>query len=272
MGDRVYWITSHGRNKDGKPRPNRYRFFATTVRVSGASVEVKEVGVPYCRLVDALVADASTRGLGLDRATRLHGGELNRNSRERLAPKQEGLNIEGLCATPDGETLYIGLRNPRVPGTEGPGSRAIVVPLRNAAAVVEKGETPQFGPPVLWDLAGLGIRSMVYSEHPKAFYVVAGPHDARLGFALYRWSGDHAKPPVFVRRLDAEGPAWQAEALVAFADSARLLALSDDGAVPVKVSGPAECMEGEYRGDGTCDNKFLRDEARRFFRGTWLAP
>ncbi|MCK4789401.1 MAG: lamin tail domain-containing protein, partial [Desulfobacteraceae bacterium] len=33
IGQRIYWITSHGRNKDGKMRPNRYRFFATEVRV-----------------------------------------------------------------------------------------------------------------------------------------------------------------------------------------------------------------------------------------------
>ena len=29
IGRRIYWITSHGRNKDGKMRPNRYRYFAT---------------------------------------------------------------------------------------------------------------------------------------------------------------------------------------------------------------------------------------------------
>jgi hypothetical protein len=26
IGNRIYWITSHGRNKDGKMRPSRYRF------------------------------------------------------------------------------------------------------------------------------------------------------------------------------------------------------------------------------------------------------
>src|SRR5262245_22778125 len=29
LGDRIYWIASHGRNKDGKFRESRHRFFAT---------------------------------------------------------------------------------------------------------------------------------------------------------------------------------------------------------------------------------------------------
>ncbi|MHC5082382.1 MAG: DUF3616 domain-containing protein, partial [Planctomycetota bacterium] len=31
VGDRIYWISSHGRNKSGKIRPNRYRFFCTRI-------------------------------------------------------------------------------------------------------------------------------------------------------------------------------------------------------------------------------------------------
>lgn len=43
IGSRIYWITSHGRNKDGKMRPNRYRFFATDASVNDASVTVRPV-------------------------------------------------------------------------------------------------------------------------------------------------------------------------------------------------------------------------------------
>ncbi|MHC4629429.1 MAG: DUF3616 domain-containing protein, partial [Planctomycetota bacterium] len=38
IGSRIYWIASHGRNKDGKMRPNRYRFFATDVRINDGNV------------------------------------------------------------------------------------------------------------------------------------------------------------------------------------------------------------------------------------------
>ena len=31
IGKRIYWISSHGRNKDSKSRPNRHRFFAADI-------------------------------------------------------------------------------------------------------------------------------------------------------------------------------------------------------------------------------------------------
>ena len=31
IGDDIYWITSHGQNKNGKNRPSRHRLFATAV-------------------------------------------------------------------------------------------------------------------------------------------------------------------------------------------------------------------------------------------------
>ncbi|MDQ3959938.1 MAG: DUF3616 domain-containing protein [Pseudomonadota bacterium] len=38
IGDRIYWITSHGTNKEGKPRPSRHRLFATEVKVADDKV------------------------------------------------------------------------------------------------------------------------------------------------------------------------------------------------------------------------------------------
>src|SRR5438128_2101640 len=46
IGDRIYWITSHGRNARGKLSPNRQRFFATSVSLTNGLVEVKPVGQP----------------------------------------------------------------------------------------------------------------------------------------------------------------------------------------------------------------------------------
>jgi hypothetical protein len=42
LGDRVYWITSHGTNKDGKQRPSRHRLFATVVKVADDQVTIGE--------------------------------------------------------------------------------------------------------------------------------------------------------------------------------------------------------------------------------------
>ena len=44
--DRICWITSHGRNKDGKIRPNRYRFFATSVKTEDKKIIISPLGKP----------------------------------------------------------------------------------------------------------------------------------------------------------------------------------------------------------------------------------
>ena len=33
IGGTIYWISSHGQNRDGKERPNRHRLFATTLAI-----------------------------------------------------------------------------------------------------------------------------------------------------------------------------------------------------------------------------------------------
>ena len=57
VGDTVYWITSHARNKDGKPRPARQRFFAT---------QISKTGQPSLQLAGKLYAGLLREGLGPD--------------------------------------------------------------------------------------------------------------------------------------------------------------------------------------------------------------
>ena len=254
VGDRVYWITSHGRNRDGKPRPARHRLFATRITKSPDGVAVSLIGRPYVDLARPIV-DL----LGLDAAN------LARDRQPEMAPKERGLNIEALAASPDGQ-LLVGLRNPL-----GPDGRAIVIPLLDPDAVVLQRATPTLGEPLLWDLGGRGIRSLEYSPAHAAFFVVAGDRDDGPGFLLYRWSGKRQDAPIRVRRLDA-GRSWEPEALVAFPGSSILLALSDDGSRRVPVSDSAECLEDAYEPGGTCPAKLLRDPQRRTFRGFPIPP
>jgi hypothetical protein len=270
IGDRIYWITSHGRNKDGQMRPNRYRFFATKVLVEDGKIRIAPVGKPFKTLVHRLVRTQTGRRLGLDKATRFDEVGLTKKELRKLAPKEQGLNIEGLCASADGKTIYIGFRNPLVYDRLTRRSRAIALPLNNLQAVVEKSEEPIFGEPILWNLAGLGIRSMEYSHFHKAYFIIAGPADEVPGFALYRWSGEKDVLPVLVRRFSQSD--FSPEALIPFKNSSRLLLLSDDGMLPIKVSDAAECKEGELLADGTCPNKFLADSDKKTFRGIWLTP
>ncbi len=270
IGQRIYWITSHGRNKDGKTRPNRYRFFATIVKSQNGNVTIEPVGKPYKTLIHDLVKSENMRYLRLDRTTRFDAGELPKKERQKLAPKEGGLNIEGLCASADGKTIYIGFRNPRPIDKIKNRAKAIIVPLRNPESVLERGRPPIFGEPILLDLAGLGIRSMEYSRFHKAYFIIAGSFDDSPKFALYRWSGKKEKSPVIVRRLNQSD--FSPEAMVTFNNSDRFFVLSDDGSLHIKVDGAWECMKGEFRKDGTCQNKYLIDPEKKTFRRIWLTP
>ncbi len=260
----IYWITSHGRNTDGKMRPNRYRFFAVKVKIQNRNVTVKPVGSSCRTLVNDLLKAGNMRHLGLDRATQFDAAGLTKQKLKNLAPKENGLNIEALCASADGNTLYIGFRNPR------PNSKAILVPLNNPKQVIEEKQPPVFADPILLDLKGFGIRSMEYSSFHKAFFIIAGPHNDRPAeFVLYRWSGRKDESPQAVKSINS---GLNPEALVIFKNSAKLLLLSDDGTLVIDVSDASECMQGELRKDGKCLNKYLTDPNKKHFRAIWLQP
>jgi hypothetical protein len=91
IGDVIYWISSHGANKNGKAQPNRRRFFATRILETTEGISLEPLGIPYSGLVEDLAADARFERFNLVEAA-------------KLAPKEPGaLNIEGLAATPSGE-------------------------------------------------------------------------------------------------------------------------------------------------------------------------
>jgi len=266
LGDYIYWITSHGRNRDGKIRPSRYRFFATKAVIKNNDITITPIGIPCKKLIHNLLQNESMHKLGLDRATQFDVTNLTEHQRKKLAPKKQGLNIEALCASADGSTIYIGFRNPR------PNSKALVVPLSNPQRVIEKTEPPIFAPPLLWDLKGLGIRSMEYSHFHKAYFIIAGPHNDKSSFALYRWSGEKNLTPTFVRKIHFDKFNFTPEALVVFRNLPKFLLLSDDGTLPIDISDDSECMPDRLRQDGRCPNKYLTDPNKKSFRAIWLKP
>ncbi len=232
VGSRVYWITSHGRNKDGEERGERRRLFATEVIGEGLAASLEAVGRPYTTLVADMVADPRLGFLRLDAAA-------------ARAPQAEGgLNIESLAAWGEGG-LLIGFRSPLS------GGRAVLVPLENPAAVVAGRAAARFGAPILLGLGGRGIRDMVLT--PAGYYLVAGSPGSGGQSRIYRWKGG-ADQPWRVRELDLGG--FNAEALV-FArpgGKPQLLVLSDDGR---RLVGGVECAE-------------LKEASARSFRGRSL--
>ncbi|MDM7926115.1 MAG: DUF3616 domain-containing protein [bacterium] len=247
----VFWITSHGRDKDGDRRLNRHRFFA--LRKDPLHPDrPAPVGTAYERLVFDLLADPGLSGLGLQEAA---SPSIPR--KKSLAPKKKGLNIEGLCRVPGTRSLWIGFRNPA------PGGKALLVPFLNPEEVVMKGSPCRFGKPVLLDLGGLSIRDMVAIEATGTIWIIAGRTDGTPDFQIFTWTGRPGDAPV----QDDAGLEWTAaesftpEAILAEPGGRSAILLSDDG---------ERAMRGT---DGiACPCKKLKNAADRRFRAARLSP
>lgn len=207
IGQRIYWISSHGRNKKGKVQERRQRFFATE---AGADGHLQPVGKPYTSLLQDMIE-----------APQLEKYMLAQSA--SLSPEEPGaFNIEGLAATLDGG-LLIGLRNPA------PRGMALVIPLLNPAEAVQ-GTSAQLGEAIELDLGGMAIRSMELVG--LAYMIVAGPPADHGEFALYRWSGEPQEAPV--QLLHEPFDKARPEALFAVPGTRMVQVLSDDGGAHVK--------------------------------------
>jgi hypothetical protein len=233
IGDRVYWITSHGRNAKGKDAPNRERFFATTFTVTNGTVRMSPVGKPYPLLLDDLVREPKLARFNLVAAS-------------HRAPKEPGaLNIEGLISTPDGQ-LLIGFRNPI------PQGRALLVPLANPAELIQGGRA-KFGEPIQIDLGGYGIRSM--GRDKDNYLIIAGPYGTNGESRAYTWGGAATAP---VLMADIRFPGFNPEGLAYATVDGRseFFVLSDDGTLMIDGQ---EC-------------KRIQNPSLRQFRGYTLLP
>jgi hypothetical protein len=231
LGDRVYWITSHARNKNGKHRPSRHRFFATTIVATNGSVTIKPVGFAYARLLTDLLNEPRLRPFNLAAAA------------QREPKAKDALNIEGLCATPDG-ALLLGFRNPN------PNGKALLVRLLNPADLTE-GKTARFGDPLLLDLGGRGIRSIARSG--QRYFIIAGSYDGAGPSSLYVWNGGSEVPQLLPQPgLTGLNP----EAIEGLTENGvdRLFVVSDDGTRKI----------------GSQDCKDVTDPNLKYFRGTTI--
>lgn len=213
LGERIVWIGSHSRSKKGKLRASRHRLFATELSRKGGKPALTVTGTPYC----TLLADLGERWPSL---------ELD----PKLPPKEGGLSIEGLANTSSSGELLIGLRSPLIDG------KALIIQLSNAAEVLDSGETPRFGQPLLLDLAGCGIRSIEFWPERQRFVVLAGPAGDNGDFGLYWWTGAAAPQPEHIDAVRFSlmklGEGVSPEAVFIEARSEILYVLFDEGRRP----------------------------------------
>lgn len=270
-GDRIYWITSHGRNRNGKIRTSRCRFFSTHIHIkktddASTPPELTPIGTPCTTLLQQLLTHTSTAQPILSRATRIDD-VLSKKEQKKLAPKRDGLNIEGLAWHLGHKSLLIGLRNPLYTSPDGTHQNyAIVIELKNPARVIENQQAAKFGQVLYWDLDGRGIRGMEYCSFSKTFFILAGPVDAELNFALYAWDGLFGAPPKVVYQWPKQNADLKPEGIAVNPLRRGLWVFSDDGSVEVAIDSPTQCMEGELLDNGRCLNKHLINDAQKSFR------
>jgi hypothetical protein len=223
VGDRIYWIGSHGLATEKETPHTRECLFATDIVWSNSQPLLKPAGQPYRGLLRDLFAEKKLAAFHLEVAARIP------------AKQPGGLNIEGLSATPEGH-LLIGFRSPLSEG------KALIIPLLNPEDVVLRGAAARFGDAQLLDLGGLGTRDI--AEAAGDYRIIAGPGDGSSHFRLYRWSGLGTP----VERITIPGlNDYHPEALIAYPGLGWHVfqILSDDGALrigglPCKKLSPGE--------------------------------
>ena len=239
LGDQIVWISSHGRNKNGKVRPDRYQFFASHRLEADGTTWHQAFSSSYHGLLDDIVADPRDNFAPLRTAI----GDLKKKD-ENLAPKKHGFNIEGMASDPEGKALLIGLRNPLKDG------HALLFRIENPRDVLMGGAAkPNFGGVLDPDFGGRGIRDIVWSPAHQAYLVIAGQVDDSSpgpGFSVFRWTGNAAPEEVpSLGNLIRTVPDFHPEAIVLLKEqtsaglqfSKRVLLISDDGTRPMPHGG-----------------------------------
>lgn len=248
INDIYFFITSHGRDKEGRMRRNRHRFFALQIKIDD-KIKVNTIGRAYEFLMDDLVQVPQLQRVNLaDAYDRFDDKDKD------LAPKDRGVNIEGLAPTADDRGLLIGFRNPL------PEGKAMIVEFFNPLQVLAGAERPSFGEAYFLDLNQRGVRSLDYLAALQRHLIVAGSTNGGLESELYLWNSGGESAENIEQTNFGDIKKFNPEAVVQFENNPRFLLLSDDGTVNLR----------DKDGD-TCDCKDVSDDALKQFRGVWLS-
>ncbi|AUH64309.1 Pycsar system effector family protein [Paracoccus zhejiangensis] len=220
--DRVYAITSHSLTNKGERNPDREQLLR--FRVSGGSVgDIHS----FAQLRDALASDPVV--------TEALAAELGEE------PDFDDLNIEGLAYVRQSGHLYLGLRAPLA------NDRSIIIAIENPDQVFDGGAAPRFGPPMLLDLQGGGIRALSFDPILGSFLMVneIEGYEGNRYSQLWSWSGAPSVRPEPIALPDIIN-LNNVESIdsITFAGEPRLLIMSDEGSE--KKNEPARYMMLDY--------------------------
>ncbi|OGE25020.1 MAG: hypothetical protein A3J42_07775 [Candidatus Dadabacteria bacterium RIFCSPHIGHO2_12_FULL_53_21] len=239
IGNRIYWISSHGRNKDGEISGNRYKFFATDLDITASPPELS-LTESYDGLVTDVTKNESWKKSNLTGTQKQKLIDLLNNATRMeeeavpdLAPEKSGLNIEGLAQTGDGKSLLIGLRNPLING------KAIIITLTNPADLVTGKGPAKFGNSYFLELGGLGIRDMIYSTEQKTYFIIGGPLGSDGIFEMFEWDGTQENQPTSVTTLKT-CPNSSPEAVIYHSNGPQIQIINDEGD---KLVGEEKCKK-----------------------------
>ena len=248
FGDRIVWISSHGRNKKGKVREDRRQLFSSHQLAADRVTWNVSFSPSYHGLLEAILA-THHEGYGVLKTAI---GDLSKREPD-LAPKKHGFNIEGMAAAPDGKSLLIGIRNPTK------GWEALLFPIENAADLLKMGNaSPALGRVRELDLGGRGIRDIAWSPAHQEYLIIGGQaddDDPGPGFAVFRWTGQEGDKPRPVSAFDdsKQIPHFHPEAIVPLRDvatgqySKEVLLISDDGTKPMPQGGVCKDANGNAK-------------------------
>jgi hypothetical protein len=213
FGSRFALIGSHSlKGDDGKAAPSRRRLIAFELTGTAPGVTLAKP-VRYAKLVDDAQAFLTTqpepmKSFVLDKP---------------LGAKFGGLSIEALSADATAGELLIGLRSPL-----GPDSTAMILPLTNAAAVLDTNAKPAFAAPILLSLGKQGLRDLV-SDGRGGYLILSGEPGEGGTFALWSWAGPTGGAPPKKVLAIANVPDTSAEAVVVAPDAKSAWILFDEG-------------------------------------------
>ncbi|MDO5620688.1 MAG: DUF3616 domain-containing protein [Paracoccus sp. (in: a-proteobacteria)] len=218
----IYTVTSHSGNKDGERSPDREQLLR--FRIHGNQIgDIAAV----TQLRDWLEGDAALKA-AIEQAA---GDNVS----------FDRLNIEGLAYYKQNQTLMLGMREPLAAG------KSVIVAITNPADMFERRVPAQFGPPVLLDLQGGGIRALSFDNVLGAFLIVneIEGHDNNKYSQLWSWSGNAADPaePVALPDIINLNNVESIDSITINGES-RLLLMSDEG--DPKKNRPAKYMMLEY--------------------------